>query len=110
MDAERFINLISRYHPGEEKKIFSQKWPHCEMRAVGSSLKFCQIAAGEADLYVKSQLTKAWDTAAAQCVLEEAGGKLVDFDGQDLNYKRDSLTNPKFIAFGDQQVDWRKFI
>ena len=51
--------------------------------------------------------TSEWDTAAAHCVLHEAGGALLDLTGQPLAYNRkDSLINPEFIAVGDPQVDW----
>src|SRR5690606_31146444 len=74
---------------------------------LGSSLKFLRIAAAEADLYVRLGPTSEWDTAAAQCVLEEAGGAVTDLHGKPLRYNRkESLLNPEFIACGDAQVDW----
>jgi 3'(2'), 5'-bisphosphate nucleotidase len=78
-----------------------------ELMPLGSSLKFCVIARGDADLYLRLGPTSEWDTAAAQCVLEEAGGSLVDLDGQPFRYNtRDSLLNPEFIASGDRSIDW----
>ncbi len=80
--------------------------PH-EIVALGSSLKFLRIAAAEADLYVRLGPTSEWDTAAAQCILEEAGGAVIDFNGQPLRYNcKESLLNPEFIACGDVGVDW----
>jgi 3'(2'), 5'-bisphosphate nucleotidase len=74
---------------------------------LGSSLKFLRIAAGVADLYVRLGPTSEWDTAAAQCVLEEAGGAVVDLDGRPLRYNsKESLLNPEFIACGDTGPDW----
>ena len=74
---------------------------------LGSSLKFLRIAAGEADLYVRLGPTSEWDTAAAQCVLEEAGGRVTDLAGQPLRYNtKESLLNPEFIASGDPAQDW----
>lgn len=74
---------------------------------LGSSLKFCVIARGEADLYLRLGPTCEWDTAAAQCVLEEAGGAVLDLDGQPLRYNcKDSLVNSSFLAAGDPAVDW----
>ncbi len=74
---------------------------------LGSSLKFCLIARGQADLYLRLGETSEWDTAAAQCVLEEAGGAVLDLTGRPLRYNtRDSLTNPEFLAVGDTGVDW----
>jgi 3'(2'), 5'-bisphosphate nucleotidase len=75
--------------------------------AMGSSLKFCLIAEGRADVYVRLGATSEWDTAAAQCVLREAGGALMDLDGRPFAYNhRESLINPEFIAVGDPSVDW----
>jgi 3'(2'), 5'-bisphosphate nucleotidase len=78
-----------------------------EIIPLGSSLKFLRIAAAEADLYVRLGPTSEWDTAAAQCVLEEAGGAVIDLQGNPLRYNRkESLLNPEFIACGDREVDW----
>ena len=75
---------------------------------LGSSLKFCLVARGEADVYLRRGATSEWDTAAAQSVLEEAGGAVLDLAGEPLRYNRgDSLINPEFIAVGDTSVDWR---
>lgn len=78
-----------------------------ELLALGSSLKFCRAARGEADLYIRYGLTSEWDTAAGQCVLEQAGGAVTTFDGEPLRYNsKPSLLNPDFLAFGDTSVDW----
>lgn len=75
---------------------------------LGSSLKFLRIAAGAADLYLRLGSTSEWDTAAGQCVLEEAGGRVFDLHGVRLRYNtRDSLINPEFAAVGDPAADWR---
>ena len=75
---------------------------------LGSSLKFCVIARGEADVYLRRGPTSEWDTAAAQCVLEEAGGAVLDLHGEPFRYNRgESLLNPEFIAVGDTSIDWR---
>lgn len=74
---------------------------------LGSSLKFCLIARGEADVYLRLGPTSEWDTAAAQCVLQEAGGAVMDLQGRAFRYNRgESLLNPEFIAVGDPSVDW----
>ncbi|WP_243050693.1 3'(2'),5'-bisphosphate nucleotidase CysQ [Dyella sp. RRB7] len=74
---------------------------------MGSSLKFCLIARGDADIYLRLGATSEWDTAAAQCVLEEAGGALLNLAGDRLRYNtRDSLINPEFLAVGDSAIDW----
>ncbi len=75
--------------------------------AMGSSLKFCLVARGEADLYLRAGPTSEWDTAAAQCVLEQAGGAVTRLDGTPLAYNtKESLLNPEFLAAGDPGADW----
>ena len=76
-------------------------------KPMGSSLKFCMVARGDADVYLRRGATSEWDTAAAQCVLEAAGGAVLDLAGRPLRYNRkDSLINPEFIAVGDTAIDW----
>ncbi len=71
----------------------------------GSALKFCRIAEGAADLYPRFGRTMEWDTAAAQAILEEAGGSLIDADtGLVLRYGKPGYENPPFIAAGTRQI------
>jgi 3'(2'), 5'-bisphosphate nucleotidase len=80
--------------------------PH-ELKPLGSSLKFCRAAHGDVDLYIRYGLTSEWDTAAGQCVLEQAGGGVTQMSGEALRYNtKESLLNPDFIAFGDASIDW----
>jgi 3'(2'), 5'-bisphosphate nucleotidase len=76
--------------------------PH-ELRAVGSSIKLCVVAAGEADFYPRLGPTSEWDIAAGQAVLEAAGGQVVDAaTGLPLRYNtKDGILNPDFLAYGD---------
>ena len=67
---------------------------------VGSSLKFCLVASGKADLYPRLGRTMEWDTAAGHAVLLAAGGRVTDLDGIDLNYGKPEFENPYFVAFG----------
>jgi 3'(2'), 5'-bisphosphate nucleotidase len=77
------------------------------LHPLGSSLKFCLLARGAADVYLRRGPTSEWDTAAAQCVLEEAGGAVLDLTGKPLRYNRgESLINPEFLAVGDTGIDW----
>ena len=72
-----------------------------EHRPMGSALKFGLIAEGSADLYLRFGPTSEWDTAAGQCIVEEAGGRVLDLHGQPLRYnQRDSVLNPDFVAHG----------
>ncbi len=77
--------------------------------AAGSSLKFCRIAEGQADVYPRFGPTSQWDTAAAQCVLEVAGGTVTDCGGRRLTYGLDHpILNPEFMAFANacEQTHW----
>ena len=71
------------------------------MRA-GSSLKFCRIAEGAADYYPRLGPTSEWDTAAAQAVVEGAGGQVLDLHGVSLTYGRPEVLNPHFIVTAQQ--------
>jgi 3'(2'), 5'-bisphosphate nucleotidase len=74
---------------------------------MGSSLKICLVAEGAADVYPRLGPTSEWDTAAAQAILESAGGRMIDTSGQALRYNaKDDLLNPYFLAFGDTTRDW----
>ncbi len=74
--------------------------------SMGSALKICIVAEGRGDVYPRLGPTYEWDTAAAQCVLESAGGKLTDRQGVPLRYNKNSLLNPWFIASGSGDYDW----
>lgn len=99
----------SRSHGSErEAQLLSRVGPY-EKLPLGSSLKFCRIAEGAADLYLRLGPTSEWDTAAAQCVLEQAGGGVIDLAGLPLRCNaRESLLNGDFIAFGDPATDWAR--
>jgi len=76
-----------------------------------SSLKACLVARGLADLYPAFGPTCEWDTAASQCLIEEAGGALTDLEMKPLRYNQSaSLENPSFIAVGDPHTDWHKLL
>ncbi len=101
----------SRSHSGDSLlKFLDQLGPH-ELVSMGSSLKICLVAEGVADLYPRLGLTSEWDTAAAQCVVEEAGGQVTGLDMQQLRYNtKDSLLNPHFFVFGDASRDWSQYL
>jgi len=98
----------SRSHGGVQGDVLQRViGSDYQLVPLGSSLKFCLIARGAADVYLRLGLTSEWDTAAAQCVLEEAGGAVLDLAGQPFRYNRgESLLNPEFIAVGDGTIDW----
>lgn len=100
--------LVSRSHRGAETDALLARLPDYQPVVMGSSLKFCAIAEGEADFYPRLGPTSEWDTAAGHAVLTAAGGAVVDVTGTPLTYNRkDSLLNPHFLAYGDPGVDWR---
>ncbi len=70
--------------------------------AAGSSLKFCLVASGEADLYPRFGRTMEWDTAAGDAILRAAGGLVTDLDGRPLKYGKPGFENPAFVASGRQ--------
>ena len=78
-----------------------------QLKKIGSSIKTCYIADGQADLYPRFGPTSEWDTAAAQAILESAGGSMIDLFGQPLRYNtKDDFLNPNFIAFGNPNLSW----
>ncbi len=96
---------VSRSHPSEALQRFLADFAGAQTRALGSSLKFCRIAEGEIDLYPRLGPTSEWDTAAAQAVLEAAGGMVVYEDGTPLRYNtKDSYLNPFFHALADADL------
>ncbi|NND90119.1 MAG: 3'(2'),5'-bisphosphate nucleotidase CysQ [Granulosicoccus sp.] len=75
--------------------------------SMGSALKSCLVAEGTADIYARLGPTGEWDTAAAQCIVEEAGGYICDMNSRNLTYNmRESLINPNFLVYGDDAIDW----
>ena len=97
----------SRSHRGDSLDKFLPKLEPYEMVAVGSSLKFCLVAEGSADFYPRLGPTSEWDTAAAQAVVEAAGGAVITTDGERLRYNtKPELLNPHFLVSGDPARDW----
>jgi 3'(2'), 5'-bisphosphate nucleotidase len=97
--------LGSRSHASAQTAAYlTRLGPHV-VSGVGSSLKFCLLAEGKADLYVRFGATSEWDTAAGQAVLEAAGGHVTRMDGHRMRYNcRESLINGDFVAFSDPKV------
>jgi len=101
----------SRSHPGERLRGFLNRLGKHELISMGSSLKFCLVAQGRADLYVRLGPTSEWDSAAAQCVVEEAGGQVTDTGMKPLRYNtKESLLNPEFFVFGANSRDWSQYL
>jgi len=105
----------SRRHGAEalEEMLESLRGEFDDVQLVnmGSSLKICLLAEGEADLYPRLGPTSEWDTAAAHAILRAAGGEIVTRDFQALQYNRkDTLLNPHFIAMGDPDYPWQSLL
>jgi 3'(2'), 5'-bisphosphate nucleotidase len=96
----------SRSHRGSSLDAFLGRVGAHELVEVGSSLKLCLVAEGQADVYPRLGPTCEWDTAAGQCVLEQAGGQVLKLDGEPLAYNREDTLNPNFIGFADPDTDW----
>lgn len=94
--------VCSRSHLNDETQAFVDDLNAPELVAKGSSLKFLILAKGEADLYPRIAPTMEWDTAAAHIVLEEAGGTVVRYEDKlPLEYNKENLLNPFFVASGN---------
>jgi 3'(2'), 5'-bisphosphate nucleotidase len=96
----------SRSHRGSSLDAFLERVGPHEFVEVGSSLKLCLVAEGLADVYPRMGPTSEWDTAAGQCVLEQAGGQVLKLDGEPLEYNRENTLNPNFVGFADADTDW----
>lgn len=101
----------SRSHAGDSlQKLLGRLGEH-EIVSMGSSLKLCLVAEGSADLYPRLGPTSEWDTAAAQAVVEAAGGRVTDTEMRPLRYNtKESLLNPHFLVFGDSNEDWSRYL
>lgn len=105
--------VVSRSHANRATQqlldALAQDFP-LETVAIGSSLKICLVAEGKAHLYPRLGPTMEWDTAAAQCILEEAGGCFTTLTGEAFNYNKEELTNPAFLASYDTPSRWLGYL
>lgn len=102
--------VASRSHASPETTTFidrvKQACGDCELKSMGSALKICLVAEGEADVYPRLGPTSEWDIAAAHCVLRAAGGTLTDARGEPIRYNKADILNPWFVAAGESDFDW----
>lgn len=97
----------SRSHRGASLDAYLEALGSHDMVPMGSSLKFCVVAEGGADIYPRLGPTSEWDTAAAQAVVEQAGGSVVTLDGKSMKYNaKDDILNPHFLVIGATDQDW----
>ncbi|HSZ66922.1 MAG TPA: 3'(2'),5'-bisphosphate nucleotidase CysQ [Xanthobacteraceae bacterium] len=100
--GREFLIMVSRSHLEERTKAYIGQFPHAELVQCGSSVKFCRLAEGAADLYARLAPTHDWDIAAGHAVLVAAGGKVTAPDGAPLAYGSPELLVPAFLAWGDR--------
>jgi 3'(2'),5'-bisphosphate nucleotidase len=92
--------VASRSHRSAATDAYLARQKVAHVVSIGSSLKFCKVAAGEADLYPRLGTTMEWDTAAGHAVLAAAGGRVITGTGSPLVYGKPGYRNPWFVAFG----------
>lgn len=115
-DINKLIVAGSRSHSDHHFQQFLHKLHVSsgatpELISMGSSLKICLVAEGLADVYPRLGPTYEWDTAAAHCVLREAGGEIMDEEGNLLRYNtKPSLLNPKFFAANRNSLRWQDYL
>ncbi|MSU61625.1 MAG: 3'(2'),5'-bisphosphate nucleotidase [Pedosphaera sp.] len=102
--------VASKDHAGPLVQKMLSHIPNAELKSMGSSLKFCLVAEGSADIYLRDVPTMEWDTAAAQCIVEAAGGRVCTLDGNPLRYGKPGLKNPAIITIGDSNLEWTKLL
>jgi 3'(2'), 5'-bisphosphate nucleotidase len=94
------VAVASRSHRSPETDTFLTNYPITDFRSIGSSLKFCVVAQGQADIYPRIGTTMEWDTAAGQAVLTAAGGRVTTLEGQPFRYGKPGFKNGNFVAWG----------
>jgi len=106
MRAPRIV--ASRDHAGPDVKRLLERFPGHTCLSIGSSLKFCMVAEGEADIYLRDVPTFEWDVGAAQCIVSEAGGTVYDLRTRaPLRYNKEDLRNGSLLTLGASAIeDW----
>lgn len=106
---ERLSLVASKDHAGPQVEALKAKYKDSELKSMGSSLKLCLVASGEADLYLRDAPTMEWDTGAAHAIVKEAGGIVQVWDGNrgttELVYNKENLRNPQFLVKGDPSFE-----
>lgn len=102
--------VASKDHAGPAVRAMLDRLPGATTLSMGSSLKFCLVAEGAADIYFRDGPTMEWDTAAAHAVLRAAGGDVFGLDGAPLSYGKAGFRNGQFVAVGDLGLNWRALV
>lgn len=110
VSVERMRIVASKDHAGPDVEALLHRLPGAEVTSIGSSLKFCLVAEGKADFYPRLVPTMEWDTAAAQCIVEAAGGSVQTLDGARLTYGKPMWKNPSIVTVGDPAFRWQALL
>ena len=98
--GDGLVVIASRSHRGAETDVYLERFEIADVVSAGSSLKFCRIAEGTADLYPRLGRTMEWDIAAGHAIVEAAGGSVETIDGKRLVYGKPGFENPRFVVRG----------
>lgn len=109
-NSETLIAVGSRSHSSEEEKQVLELFGIQEVASRGSSLKFCMVAEGNANVYYRRNPTMEWDTAAGQAILEASGGAVLNKQNERFSYNKASLRNDSFLCLAEATTDlpWHK--
>jgi len=102
--AGELVAVVSRSHLEAQTRVYLDRLPQVKLLSSGSSIKFCRLAEGVADLYPRLAPTHDWDIAAGHAILAAAGGRVVAPDGSPLAYGTADLLIPGFLAWGDSAI------
>ncbi|MDB4459181.1 3'(2'),5'-bisphosphate nucleotidase CysQ [bacterium] len=105
--SDKLSVVASRDHAGPLVKSLLSTYPSAESSSMGSSLKFCMIAEGKADIYLRDVPTMEWDTAAAHCIVTESGGSITQLNQSPLIYNKPGLKNISIVTIGDRDFPWQ---
>ncbi len=105
---EGYRALVGHYSRNSDDKqnLFLQQFPLASIRQMGSAIKFCALAKGEADIYLRLQESYEWDTAAGQAIVEACGGHVLNLDKTPLTYGKENLLNSSFVVICDDNFNW----
>ncbi|GAK85556.1 3'(2'),5'-bisphosphate nucleotidase [Vibrio ponticus] len=126
-DMNESVRITTHQHPGQQQPIaiaisrrqdinritsrMSSAWNYDLVPLGSAALKACLVAEGAVDCYLRLGPTGEWDTAATQCIVEEAGGRILSTQLEPLSYnERDTLENPNFIVLGDENLPWNEIL
>lgn len=102
--GKKLLVARTRSHKNKKEDVFISRLRPCEAIYAGSALKFCLVAEGRADIYLRGGPTMEWDTAAGQCIAAEAGAETFDLGGNPFLYNKKSLLNPGLVCTANKKI------